>query len=610
MLRSLRREERASILVIVAVAIPTFILIAALALDFGNWYAHKRSLQNRVDAAAFAASVAYGFNFPACTSSQAEADNITTAAKQYAGTGATPFNGTNGDGTTILVNPDGPNPCQQHSPGDYSSPSGTMWTDVHATTKVNSLFGGFGFVPTIRANARVAVMQLQSATAFRPLAIANPDYTTGECAWAIFENARGGPVTVPLTPKGNGLWSATADIGLETKDVLVHATLGDCASAQDRVTYNQVGYIGVYDQGSSGSEPKLQDLFVSALSGNCPDGLYVSRYATRCSFQLSAEINWGNRRRAVGVSANGTQFSGAGGSWNGTLSQLSGGAGEPGIGNGTIPIRLVGRYRNLNAFGRPVGPVRTFQFGQVQSIMAGNDRHEGPISAFGLSQVSAHDNQQVSETINLRLDQLRGAQLTVLRGRGGDDGMLTGMVDCADGQSPAAEIARGCTSWFQVHAPSLCSGGSSAPPDCVRGLSYSASLTGTFNALWAPGDSCSSTPDRWSSYPNIPRGDPRLITVPVTRVGSSFAPGDDHPVVSFAAFYVTGWDGMPSGCGDQFAGATPAATASIGNAIWGHFIRFVEPSGTGAPKKSGAPANDVCPQSSTDIAACIATLVQ
>jgi hypothetical protein len=81
-------------------------------------------------------------------------------------------------------------------------------------------------------------------------------------------------------------------------------------------------------------------------------------------------------------------------------------------------------------------------------------------------------------------------------------------------------------------------------------------------------------------------------------------------VVSFAAFYVTGWDGMPSGCGDQFAGATPAATASIGNAIWGHFIRFVEPSGTGAPKKSGAPANDVCPQSSTDIAACIATLVQ
>ena len=67
MLTRLRRNERGSVLVILAVGVPTFILLAALVLDFGNWYAHKRSLQNRVDAAAFAAGVAYGFKFPACT---------------------------------------------------------------------------------------------------------------------------------------------------------------------------------------------------------------------------------------------------------------------------------------------------------------------------------------------------------------------------------------------------------------------------------------------------------------------------------------------------------------------------------------------------------------
>ena len=53
-----RDDERGQVIVLAAVMIPVFLLIAALALDVGNWYTHKRQLQNRADAAAFAA----GFN--------------------------------------------------------------------------------------------------------------------------------------------------------------------------------------------------------------------------------------------------------------------------------------------------------------------------------------------------------------------------------------------------------------------------------------------------------------------------------------------------------------------------------------------------------------------
>ena len=39
--------------------IPVFLLLAALVVDAGNWYAHKRSLQNRADAGALAAGLEY-----------------------------------------------------------------------------------------------------------------------------------------------------------------------------------------------------------------------------------------------------------------------------------------------------------------------------------------------------------------------------------------------------------------------------------------------------------------------------------------------------------------------------------------------------------------------
>ena len=85
------RDERGGILVLGAVMIPVFLLLTALVIDVGNWYTHKRQLQNRADAAAFAAGVEYAKNWKAASRpatprcAQSTAHEIADTARQYAG---------------------------------------------------------------------------------------------------------------------------------------------------------------------------------------------------------------------------------------------------------------------------------------------------------------------------------------------------------------------------------------------------------------------------------------------------------------------------------------------------------------------------------------------
>ena len=84
------RDERGTVLALSAVLIPIFIVLVALAYDVGTWYTHKRQLQNRADAAALAAGVAYSRVFTACNSPDAATkalaeSTIEGAARLYAG---------------------------------------------------------------------------------------------------------------------------------------------------------------------------------------------------------------------------------------------------------------------------------------------------------------------------------------------------------------------------------------------------------------------------------------------------------------------------------------------------------------------------------------------
>jgi hypothetical protein len=205
-----RHEERGQVIVLGAVMIPGLLLIAALVVDVGNWYTHKRQLQNRADAAAFAAGVEYGKNWKACVQNADSAlkastgQEIADMARVYAGDPdptdyagdvlpAAPLENTQianqahvdvainstsyddntdySDGTAGLNNGD---PCYLHTTADSVSAPG-YWTDVKVKERdLPSLFGGVG-LPLSKngARARVEIRPAISGTRFLPLAVPN-----------------------------------------------------------------------------------------------------------------------------------------------------------------------------------------------------------------------------------------------------------------------------------------------------------------------------------------------------------------------------------------------------------------------------------------------------
>ena len=196
--------------------IPVFLLLGALVVDAGNWYAHKRSLQNRADAGALAAGLEYikNNNLRNCVSAPGTTGTtISNVAKAYAGTSDTSVGTTynknvnNQSNVTVAVNAtnptaldwtDGGSPCADHSADAWSSAG--LWTDVKVREgNIGTLFGSFGIsLPQIAAQARVKVEPIIGVGSNGLPFIAE----TGdqiECVWAQFVRARDGSTTAGFT---------------------------------------------------------------------------------------------------------------------------------------------------------------------------------------------------------------------------------------------------------------------------------------------------------------------------------------------------------------------------------------------------------------------------
>lgn len=179
-----------------AITIPVLLLLSALVVDAGNWFTHKRQLQNRADAAALAAGVEYASKWTACVGSDATAKAnaaaaIIIAARNFAGDPSAPapvntevadqskldvvVNSTSYDAGTDYSDGavgDVANPCYNHA-GDDISPAGGYWTDVKVKERdLQSLFGSFGLpLPKNTARARVEIRPAISDNQFVPLAV-------------------------------------------------------------------------------------------------------------------------------------------------------------------------------------------------------------------------------------------------------------------------------------------------------------------------------------------------------------------------------------------------------------------------------------------------------
>ena len=271
-----RHEQRGGVLVVSALMIPVFLLLTALVVDVGNWFTHDRQLQNRADAAAFAAGVEYANNWKACIQTgnmvlkQSTAGTIADAARQYAGdpegsdysTGTLPsLRNTeiaNQSNLDVVINSSDPNytddtdntdggvgvvadPCYSHAPGtDSISPGGGQWMDVRVKERnLPSIFGGIGLpLPRAGARARVDIRPALSGHRFLPLAVPNNVIEKvqvryyNECTGAEITSARTdlGPLPAAdqsgfVTQGGGTLWAKADLSGAGDKNLGVNLTL-------------------------------------------------------------------------------------------------------------------------------------------------------------------------------------------------------------------------------------------------------------------------------------------------------------------------------------------------------------------------------------------------
>jgi hypothetical protein len=102
--------------------------------------------------------------------------------------------------------------------------------------------------------------------------------------------------------------------------------------------------------------------------------------------------------------------------------------------------------------------------------------------------------------------------------------------------------------------------------------------------LGAEMPSSCTAPNNWSSFPNLPEGDPRILQVFLTPFGAFSGSGNDATVrvTDFATFYITGWTGSGSGFANpcEGNGDDPVPNGDRGTIV-GHFIIYIDKLNTG-----------------------------
>ena len=88
--------------------------------------------------------------------------------------------------------------------------------------------------------------------------------------------------------------------------------------------------------------------------------------------------------------------------------------------------------------------------------------------------------------------------------------------------------------------------------------------------------SCTA-PNNWSTFPDLPAGDPRIVQVFLTPYGSFSGSGSTTvPVTGFAAFYVTGWTRRAAAFRTHVRERRRPGPGNDAGYIVGHFIKYVQ----------------------------------
>ena len=611
--------------VLFAILTPGLLFLFLLVVDVGNWYVHKRHLQMQVDAAALAGGAHFSDCFSGDPAVSGAADTtIENAAIAYAGdkNSSTGYNAQVGSGSSRITTRFN---SKTFLIGSYNDPTVEtqgpcetphLMLDVKQTEQdvpyvlaslVSALVpGGTTTVPAINAAARVQLMKSVILSGSLPLAV--PDIDPKHVAITyVNENAGGtliaGPIDLTKGVAANGLnyWSGSSSVTLPDDVVVgvrvsVGAVAGACAATDGTggtgyVCYDYsdatTGLVRIDSVGTGGTEdvPKAR---VWATTTCAPSGgpffapQNVISPATTCSVSVQAipQITGGAaapaKSKLFNAILNGgglknvskpLTYNAANGYWStGYVYAVSPDAG---------PVDVTVEWQSTN------GGSKKQTYTNVQRVFSGSDDDSGPVKELALTTSTttagapytiSSGSQTITATVGIQgsLNLSTAAQTTMLRLTGGS---RSSAVAC-DGTGASNfrdSIVNGCKTPYQLNTKGVCPDPSppTGPADCV-GTQTGTTAGPTLQGLDARFATC--PPVNWPSFDAAT--DSRVAKLMITDFSSLGGSGTtDVPVTNFAAFYVTGWTGSTCANNDP-----PPANVDIKKgAIWGHFVKYIEP---------------------------------
>jgi hypothetical protein len=632
-------DERGAVLVLFAVFAPIAILLAAFAIDAGNWFVHKRHLQLQADAGALAAAQA----FQPCSNS-----GIEQTARQYSGISGTPLynaqiGGTSPNNIHELINSQ--TYYGQATPVDSSAstaaPCASQMVDLKLTeTQLPWYWRAFSSVPYIDAHARVQIFQKTTDTGAEPISV---NENAPRAAKAYFINESNGNVVaqVPLTNQGPNsfgeeIWNnASAPVSLPvnaTNEVNKQkvgnlgvriALSGDptnttCPSNSQLVSCfdsSSATTTLVHIQGWSSlgtgtpTEPKARSATLSP--GTCSDGYFSSATAS-CSVGVQARVDVGATPNPAGLTVSAIlekkafalSYNSSGtfsGQWTGSATLA------PGSGSNQIDLQV----KCTGNVTPSCSKTKTTTIEDVQRTYSAGS-NSGSIHSAGISEqqgsnlIGGADSFQVCETghtscthqlvVNITTTaSLANAQkysdpLYTMRFGNGTSASQTGAIQCPPGGQGGfrENLEKGCSGQYAPNpeGPGWKCPDAATPQDCIEtdnGLKTGQLRQGLTARVTAPANGTRYyCPNNWiknngEGAPIIPSDDSRIATVFVTAYGSFGGSGATwYPIQTFATFYVTGWDGDP-------CKSDPSVEK---DQVVGHFIKYttLDSSGGGTTK--------------------------
>jgi Putative Flp pilus-assembly TadE/G-like len=323
--------ERGAVVVMFALFAPVAILLAAFAIDSGNWFLHKRHLQVQADAGALAAAQ----EFQPCVNA-----NIYATAGQYSGAASvtTPSGSVTSSAPLYNAQVGGTPPARMHelinsktyynqaSPVDGTAaektPCEALMVDVKMTeTGLPWYWRAFSSVPYINAHARVEIQQQSTATKVEPLAVAEPAPVAAAAYFVDEDNKNAVLKTTALTDlgpnsEGQEVWgNASVPVELAVNHphigvvIALSGNRGDTTcghpnvecfgrkAANEKATLASAEpplHIAGYALAGTGTmaAPLVRQVTLSTPSPNtCTDGYFSSSAAT-CTLTVSAKVDY------------------------------------------------------------------------------------------------------------------------------------------------------------------------------------------------------------------------------------------------------------------------------------------------------------------------------